>query len=187
MIDFQEKFSNALPYEAFLDQHGSEIDKVKWQSVLHRVELSVQQVGLLHGFSRELNILVLAGAWCGDCVRQCPILQKFALEQPKIQLRFTDRDADEELKSELVIIGASRVPQVVFLSEDFLHVGRFGDRTISYYRDLEQKSSGASCATGLVGDKDPLFDAVVSDWLLEIERIQLMLRLSPSLRAKHND
>jgi hypothetical protein len=31
------------------------------------------------------------------------------------------------------------------------------------------------------------YAAVVQDWMNEIERIQLLLRLSPRLRSKHGD
>src|SRR3989440_3507277 len=30
------------------------------------------------GFSRQMKILILSGIWCGDCVQQCPLLQKIA-------------------------------------------------------------------------------------------------------------
>ena len=187
MIDFGNSFSNALSYEDFLAQLGSEVDRQKWQRVLDRTVLSEQQTSLLNGFSRELRLLCMAGAWCGDCVRQCPVLQRFALTQPLIKLRFIDRDANDELKNELQICGAPRVPQVVFLSEDDQQLGRYGDRTVSYYRDLGEKVSGAVCSTGVVGDHDPLFEAVVADWLAEVERAHLILRTSPRLREKHGD
>ena len=65
-------------------------------------------------FVREMNVLCLAGAWCGDCVGQCPILEHFARGCPKIHVRFTDRDADAELRGRRarradVVGGRSRV------------------------------------------------------------------------------
>ncbi len=187
MIDFGTVYQSAQDYHPFLDSHGSEMDRKKWQMVYDKVALNDQQLELLAGFRRQIKILCMAGAWCGDCVRQCPILFKFSEIQPKIELRFIDRDANEELKNELVICGAARVPQVVFLSEDDAPVGRYGDRTISYYRDMDAKIEGASCSTGLVADHDPVFEAVIADWLLELERIHLILRTSPRLREKHGD
>ncbi len=40
-----------------------------------------------------MPVLVLAGAWCGDCINQCPIHEHFAAVAPVIQLRYLDRDA----------------------------------------------------------------------------------------------
>ena len=187
MIDFGSKFSAANDYESFLAAHGSELDREKWKNVFDQVQLSEKQKAVLNSFKRQLKILCLAGAWCGDCVRQCPILHAFSLAQPQLVLRFLDRDADSELQDELKICGATRVPQVVFLSEDDQPVGRYGDRTITYYRDMAAKIDGAACSTGIVGKDDPVFAGVIDDWLTEIERVQLILRTSPRLREKHGD
>jgi thiol-disulfide isomerase/thioredoxin len=187
MIDFGHSFSSAQTYAEFLEAYGSDTDRNKWQMVLEKIGLSAEQASVLASFTRNLKVLCMAGAWCGDCVRQCPILHRFSQMQPLIELRFVDRDANDQLKNELVICGAPRVPQVVFLSEDDEPVGRYGDRTISYYRDMAQKISGALCSTGLVTEGDPLLAAVTNDWLTEIERVQLILRTSPRLREKHGD
>lgn len=103
----------------------------------------------------------------------------------KIDLRFVDRDADAGLAGELRICGGSRVPVVVFLSEDFAECGRYGDRTLSRYRAMAAELSGAACSTRIV--ESGALDAVTTDWLREFERVQLMLRTSPRLRQKHGD
>jgi len=81
--------------------------------------------------------------------------------------------------------GGLRVPVVVFLSEDFAECERHGDRTRSRYRARAAELSGAACTTGIV-DSGTL-DAVTTDWLGELKRVQLMLRTSPRLRQKHGD
>ena len=134
-----------------------------------------------------MNVLCLTGAWCGDCVNQCPILQRFAEASSKIDLRFLDRDVHAEVQQELSICGGNRVPVVVFLSEDFHECGRYGDRTLSKYREMAQTMLGAACPAGVGGQDTSLLEAVTREWLAEFERIQLMLRLSPRLRDKHGD
>jgi hypothetical protein len=46
---------------------------------------------------------------------------------------------------------------------------------------------GASCPTGFVPPAAEALAAVTADWLAEFERAQLILRLSPRLRAMHGD
>jgi len=132
-------------------------------------------------------VLCLAGAWCGDCVNQCPIFDRFAAVSPRIELRFFDRDAHPELAAELRICGGARVPVLVFLSEDGQEVARYGDRTLSKYRQLVGQLAGASCPTGLVLPEQDLLDAVTGDWLNEFERAQWILRTSARLRQLHGD
>ena len=138
-------------------------------------------------FRREMKVLCMAGAWCGDCVSQCPIFTHFEHASSQIKVRYLDRDVDQELARELNLCGSPRVPQVVFLSEDGMPVGRYGERTLTKYREMASQLTGAACATGIVNAEDPTFLGVIHDWLNEFERIQLILRLSPRLRQRHGD
>jgi thiol-disulfide isomerase/thioredoxin len=187
MFDFQAKFAAALPYQQFLEKYGADAHRSRWQAVYDRVQLTEEQRRLLGGFRREMKVLVMAGAWCGDCVEQCPIFQRFAEAASAIHLRFCDRDDHPDLQQELTICGGARVPTVVFLSEDGHEVGRYGDRTLAKYRKLAAEQFGEACSTGLVPLDSSLLTATTQDWLDEFERVQLILRTSPRLRKKHGD
>ena len=186
-MNFQKKYESGLTYSEFLEKHGSSSDQQRWAGVHEHVKLSDSQTELISGFIREMKVLVMAGAWCGDCVSQCPIFDHIAALNPKIQFRYVDRDADAELADEMKICGGSRVPQIVIMSEDFLPVSREGDRTLSRYRRMAADQFGAACPTGIGLENDPTLQLVIQDWVDIFERTQLILRLSPSLRKKHND
>ena len=185
-MDFGAKFDQGLSYEAFLAQYGSDEHRRRWSAVHDRVKLSEEQLELLQSFRRELKVICMAGTWCGDCVEQCPIFDHFSAATGSIQLRFFDRDDHGDLQTELTICGGARVPSVVFLSEDGQFVGRYGDRTLSKYRQMVADQLGAACPTGLVTE-DSLLQSVVQDWLDEFERVQWILRTSPRLRERHGD
>jgi len=186
MLDWRPIFDAAADYDAFLAKHATDEQRRRWDSTLEGVTLKGEQRELLGGFTRTMNVLCLAGAWCGDCAKQCPILQRFAVSTPRIALRLLDRDADAAVANELRICGGGRVPVVVFLSEEFAECGRYGDRTLSTYRKMAAEQIGAACPTGLIAGDENGAD-VIADWLREFERIQLMLRLSPRLRKLHAD
>jgi hypothetical protein len=99
-------------------------------------------------------------------------------------VRYLDRDAHPDAQRGLQINGGDRVPVVVFFSEDGFEVARYGERTLSKYRQLAQSLEGASCPTGVAAGGEA---AVVQDWLDEFERVQWILRLSPRLRQLHGD
>jgi thiol-disulfide isomerase/thioredoxin len=187
MLDYLSQFDRGLPYEQFLARHGTEAHRQRWAGVHAAVKLSEAQRQLLDGFQREMKVLCLAGAWCGDCVNQCPIFDHFARTTNAIQLRFFDRDVHADLSEELKICGGARIPIVVFTSEDGQQAGWYGDRTLSKYRQMAVDQLGPSCPTGLITPDRSLLDAVTQDWLNEFERVQLLLRLSPRLRSRHHD
>ena len=182
-----EKFAQGLPYSEFLSRYGGDAHKARWQAIYDEVALSPDQRDLLGRFTRRMNVLVLAGAWCGDCVRQCPIFTRFAEATPMIDARYLDRDEHSDVQRELQINGGNRIPIAVFFSEDGYEVARYGERTLSTYRDMMEKQTGEACASGIARPGDPLLVRVTQDWLNEFERAQWILRLSPRLRQKHGD
>ncbi|QDT54920.1 hypothetical protein Pan44_29600 [Caulifigura coniformis] len=184
--DFGAKFDSGLTYTAFLDRHATPEQRRRWDDTFAAMELSAEQTSLLESFTREMKVVVLAGAWCGDCINQCPAFERFAKATDKIQVRYFDRDADADVAAELHTCGAARVPCVVFLSEDGQFCGRYGDRTLSKYRKMMSNIGGAACPTGLLTAEDER-NSVVQEWLNEFERIHAMLRTSSRLRQKHGD
>ena len=185
-MDYATKFTSGHTYAGFLDRYATADQRSRWTDFHRSVELTPPQVALLKSFVRETKVLVLGGTWCGDCVNQCPIFERFAEQTSTLQIRYFDRDDNPDVAGELKTCGGARVPTVVFLSEDGHVCGRYGDRTISKYRAVIASMSGEACSTGLPVDQD-LTKAVLQDWLNEFERIQYMLRTSSRLRQLHGD
>jgi thiol-disulfide isomerase/thioredoxin len=182
-----DKFPQGLTYDAFLARYANEGQKQRWRQVREQITLNAGQRELLGQFRRTTNVLCLAGAWCGDCINQCPSFEHFAAAAPVIQVRYLDRDEHADAQRALQINGGNRVPVAVFFSEDGLEVARFGERTLSKYRQLIRDQVGDLCATGIAIPGDTLLAQVTQDWLNEFERVQWLLRLSPRLRQMHGD
>jgi len=181
------RFASGLPYDSYL-RAGTEEQQRRWNQVHEAARLTEAQRQLVGGFERNMKILIFSGIWCGDCIEQCPLIQQIAEANPgKIDLRFIERPKEGELIPELRINGGSRVPVVLFLSEDDQWCATAGDRTIHRYRALAARRLGAHCPTGLVPPEKEELDATLADWVNEVERVQLMLRLTPRLREKHHD
>lgn len=180
-------FDQALSYSSFLDSYASQAQRLRWDAIHGKIALTPAQSALLAGFHRRMPVLVLAGAWCGDCVNQCPAFEHFARASAALNIRFLDRDARTDVREALAINGGHRVPVAVFLSEDGLEVSRFGERSLSVYRQLAADQLGPSCPTGIVPPGDELLARTTAEWLAEFERAQLVLRLSPRLRQLHGD
>jgi len=186
-VDWQHVHKTALTYRSFLETYATPEQRRRWDALHAQVRLTDTQKTLLASFVRPMPVLCMAGAWCGDCVNQCPILDHFASVSSVIDLRFLDRDANENVRAALSINGGSRVPVVLWLNEEGQEVSRFGDRTLSRYRELAATQLGASCPTGLVLPDDSATAAVTREWLDEFERVHLILRLSPKYRERYGD
>jgi len=185
--DFWRKhWAQASEYDDFiLEQDQSHAEK--WRNIEKRIpDLTPEQAERLQGYDRELNILVYGGIWCPDCQRQAPMLKKITETiGPKAHIRIIDRDTSKELKDELRILGATRVPMIIILSEDFWEIGRYGDRLLSVYRAKAAREIGRGPRAGVLSPK--ALEAEMSEWVDIIERAEIMLRLSPPLRRRYND
>ena len=182
-----DHFSKAQPYAPYLAT-GKEEHQRRWKAVYDRAQLSPAEQKLVGSFVRQMNILILSGTWCGDCVQQVPLIQRIAEgNAAKIDLRIVDRDIDSDLMKHFRINGGDRVPAVIFMAEDFEFCGLAGDRTLSRYRAIAHRQLGAVCFTGLTPPDDQEISITLSDWVNEFERVQLMLRLSARLRQTHGD
>lgn len=186
-MNWKEHYDRGLSYVDFLARYGTDAHRQRWQAVYDRVQLTQAEQTLLAGFPRQMHLLCVAGAWCGDCVREGPILQRIAETGPNVGLRFLDRDESVDVAGELSINGGARIPMVVFLSEDFLECARYGERTLATYRKMTAERLGPACPTGVVPPGENYLSTVVAEWINEVERVQLLLRLSPRLRQLHGD
>jgi thiol-disulfide isomerase/thioredoxin len=182
-----EKFAVALPYEAYVATGTAEQQR-RWKQVYDVASLTAAQRQLVESFTREMKLLIVSGIWCGDCVQQCPLIQRIAEANPdKIHLRLLDRDQHPDLRDQVRINAGDRVPVVLLLAEDHELCATAGDRTLRRYRAVARKQLGAACPIAIAPPDADEMAATLADWLDEIERVQLMLRLSPRLRQKHGD
>jgi hypothetical protein len=186
-VNLFDHYQEGLSYAGFLARYANDGQKLRWRGVYDQMALTAAQRQLLGTFRREMKVLCLAGAWCGDCINQCPIFEHFAACSPVLQVRYLDRDDHPGVQRELQINAGNRVPVVVFFSEDGFEVARYGERTLSKYRQMMREQAGDSCPTGIAIPGDSLLHQVTQDWLNEFERVQWLLRLSPRLRQRHGD
>ncbi len=180
-------FAEGLNYTDFLAKHATPDQQKRWQAVYDSVALAGDHRELLAGFVREMHVLCITGAWCGDCVNQCPILARISEQNSKIAVRFVDRDVHAAAQDAAMMNAGRRVPAVIFLSEDDYECGRYGDRTLAAYRQMAADRLGPACPTGIVPPGPALLSAATAEWVGQFERVQLMLRLSKRLREKHGD
>ena len=183
------KLDQGLGYSDFVALGRPEGHDGQWHQRYGQLELTQPQRDLVASFTRETHILCLTGTWCGDCALQGSAMARIAEANPdKLKLRFilrSDEHADLIVKSQ--INAGFRVPVTWFLSEDDQLVSCFGDRTLSRYRSMAQKSLSPAEAVVMEPPPENPVRQVLQEVLDEFERVQLVLRLSTRLREKHGD
>jgi hypothetical protein len=180
---WKSAFEQATDYDTYLRESPAS-NAARWREAASRLPaLAPEDRARLVGHGCPVNLLLVSGVWCGDCVRQGPMIKQLAdAVGPDLTLRVIDRDADPAVRDEVRILGAMRVPVAVFLTTHFLEVGRFGDRMLSTYRRKAVTEVGAACP--LPTARTPVDELIAerAEWLDIFERMLLMVRLSPVTR-----
>lgn len=183
----RDKHEAGLSFDDFL-RTGTADQQANWRRVFEQATLTGSQQQLVGSFMRRINVIGLAGIWCGDCAQQCPLVERIAQANPEaLKMRWLDRDTHRDLQQQVRINAGDRVPVMIFCAEDYELVGWYGDKTLSRYRALAAKQLGASCPLPGAPLTNGEAAAAMQDWLNEVERVHLLLRLSGRLRQKHGD
>ena len=185
-VEFWKKhYQMALPYKEYLLTAPEKAQR--WRDFESRApELTYEQKKRVQGYNREINILAMVSIWCGDSVRTTSIIRKITeAAGEKVNIRFIERDSDPELREELRILGATRVPRIVFLTEDFWEIDREGDRLLPVYRAKAAREAGMNYDAGIMTPK--ALEEETEAWLDVFERVLLMTRLAPPLRERYHD
>lgn len=182
------KFDEALTFEAFLAA-SNDGQRATWDQRYGQLALSDAQRSLIAGFTRDMNVLCLTGPWCGECALQGAAMQRIAEANPaRITLRFLPRfEEHADLIARSQINAGFRVPMSWFMAEDFEPVSVFGDRTLSRYRSMARKQlPEGAVVINAEPPEDPLH-VVLDEMVDQFERVNLLLRTSSRLRARHGD
>lgn len=183
----QREFEGGQPFHEFVA--GMEVlHRPPWQQRYEQLELTLPQTALVQSFVRPMNILCVTGPWCGDCALQGAAFARLAEANPQlIGLRFIPRaDEHSELVYANTINAGFRVPLTWLMAEDFEPCARMGDRTLSRWRSMARKALGEHSNILAPPPDDPVRE-VLQEVLDEVERVQLMLRLSTRFRTKYGD
>ncbi|MEM6756945.1 MAG: thioredoxin family protein [Planctomycetota bacterium] len=181
------KFEAGLDYDAYLAA-GKPDQKVGWEKIGEQLVLPEPCKNMLGGFVREFHVLMVSGIWCGDCVRQGPMIQAIAdATIGKARVKWLDRDEHMDLQRLVTVNAGNRVPMAIFAAEDFELVSVMGDKPLSRYRVMAEQALGANCPLPGAPVPPEHLAAELQEWTNEFERVHLLLRLSGRLRQKHND
>lgn len=91
----------------------------KWDK---RAKLTPDTLESLSKIKRPLTWLVITEGWCGDAAQIVPVLQKMALENDNITLRFILRDENLEVMDAFLTNGGRSIPKVLILDAATLEV-----------------------------------------------------------------
>ncbi len=125
-MDLRALYESGLEWESWLETQPKA--KIKLEERIESYPLTDEDIGFLKGLEHNVCAMAIAEGWCGDVVRQLPILAKMARQTEKLNLRIVGRDDPSDLMERYLTNGAKVIPVFVFFSGDFIEVGNWKGR-----------------------------------------------------------
>ena len=126
VLDWESIWTSGLSFELWLEQAEPPENKQRIIDALNTPMLESQERGMLAALPRAVHVLAIAEAWCGDVVRQVPVLAYMAKIAPNVQVRYISRMQHPDVFVRFLTYGGESVPKFIFLSENWVECGCWG-------------------------------------------------------------
>ena len=125
--DHREWWDAGITWERYL---GEEIEEhlELWEGVFRRSETPKWALDQVEKLGLDWKLLVIAEDWCGDASNLVPVVARFALDAPRVDLRIVKRDENPDLMDMYLTNGSRSIPIVVVLDAEYRPVGHWGPR-----------------------------------------------------------
>jgi hypothetical protein len=120
--------SNSVNYQNYLLTMTKD-QKENWKDYQSKIVFDKDLEAILKSPSLPINIIVFSGAWCPECALAVSILEKMTNISSYISLHILDREKLIDVYENYRPNGDSRVPVVLFTSEDFFLVSMWIERS----------------------------------------------------------
>lgn len=121
-----KRFSTGLTWKEYMAQMGD--NRARTEENYAKSALTEEERKFFSGVSQVRYMLMLAENWCGDVVRNSPLVAHIAEAMPNCDLRVFFRDQNLDLMDCFLNNGYRSIPVVVFFDQHFNEIGRWIER-----------------------------------------------------------
>ena len=117
MERLKERFNQGQSFQEYLT--AVKENKSLLESNYKQYEVSPESKNILSQVKRKFHVLAITEDWCGDSVRNLPVMVKLVEALPDSELRVIRRDLNLDLMERYALNGKKKIPTVVFFDENF--------------------------------------------------------------------
>ena len=125
-LDWKAVFESGLPYPEWISTGENPENRERMEAARHALVLDPQAEGFLAALPRRVRVVAIAEDWCGDVVRQVPVLARMAEKAPNLQVRFISRAQHPDVFARFLTNGGEAIPRFVFVADNGVECGNWG-------------------------------------------------------------
>ncbi len=116
MLD-EKRFDSGYDFAEYLNVIKARKDD--WLNNYQEFQLTEAENKKLASISKRFNILALSEDWCGDSVRNLPVIARIVEALPNAKFKILTRDDNLDLMQKFTADGKMRIPTVIFSDQKF--------------------------------------------------------------------
>jgi len=125
-LDWSAVFASGQTYQNWITSGTSPENREKMEALRQGLVLEPQVEGFLAALPRPVHVVAIAEDWCGDVVKQVPVLARMAQAAPGLRVRFISREQHPQVFTRFLTNGGEAIPKFIFLSDRFVECGNWG-------------------------------------------------------------
>lgn len=141
-MDIRAKYQQGQTWQEWLNTITA--NRERFQANYEKCPLTPEDLSFLRSIQRDVHILAIGADWCGDVVRQLPIVARMCAENVHLHLRILNRDEHLDVMERYLFNGARSIPVFIFFNDQFIEVGNWKARPYRGQR-LIARGKAAGC------------------------------------------
>ncbi|UXP31018.1 thioredoxin family protein [Reichenbachiella agarivorans] len=135
----EEKATSFPDNKSYYDYSVLGLSRMK--RVYKKVELNSEIIDRIKAISSPQHWVLISESWCGDASQTVPVIAKIAEQNPNITLHIVLRDSNPELMAYYKTNGATSIPILVILNENWSEITVWGPRpAVAQQKVMEYKA-----------------------------------------------
>ena len=152
----QERYAQGMTYDQYMDT--VKVNKARIEEYYSNVELSAEQTTRLQELVSHENgparMMVIGEDWCGDVVRELPVLARVA-EAAGVELRIFPRDENHDIMNEFLKEGLyMSIPVAVFYDQGHEYICHWIERSEAANREQGEIEAAIRSEQPDISDQD---------------------------------
>lgn len=152
----QERYAQGMTYDQYMET--VKVNKARIEEYYSNVELSAEQTNRLQELASHENgparMMVIGEDWCGDVVRELPVLARVA-EAAGVELRIFPRDENHDIMNEFLKEGLyMSIPVAVFYDKGHEYICHWIERSETANREQGEIEAAIRSEQPDISDQD---------------------------------
>lgn len=151
-----ERFAQGMTYDEYMD--SVKVNKARIEEYYSNVNLESEQTEALRGLVASeggpARMMVIGEDWCGDVVRELPVLARVA-EAAGLELRIFPRDENHDIMNEFLKEGKyMSIPVAVFYDQGHEYICHWIERSETANREQGEIEAAIRSEDPEISDQD---------------------------------